>query len=319
MQKTSVIIPTWQRPEFLGNAFRGLAKQSTQFDEVVVSVREDDKATRDWLAVPENLRMLPITVATVSVPGVVASMQAGVDQSTGDIVCLLDDDAEPLEDWLEKIIATFRNHSSIGAVGGRDLLMYLSAEERDQNLTEKVGIMNWFGRTTGSHHIGKGGLRNVITLKGCNCAFRGELIKGIGFDENLRGADTQTHWETSLCFSVLLADYLVSYDPSIQVMHYVAPRHGPDQNFRGGYSPEGIFDQAHNDAYVYGFKFRGYKKILHHLYSILFGSLAYPGFVQCFRLLMRKDPHATEKFLLTVRGYFAGLKTARNLRKATSV
>jgi GT2 family glycosyltransferase len=315
--KVSVIIPTWQRPEYLGKAFRGLTKQLFPVDEVIVSVREDDTTTRDWLAVPENLSRLPVQIAYVNIPGVVASMQAGAHLSTGDVVCLLDDDAEPLVDWLDKILSTFKNNDSIGAIGGRDLLMYLSPEERDQNLTEKVGTMNWFGRTTGNHHIGKGGLRNVITLKGCNCAFRGKLIRDIGFDENLRGADTQTHWETSLCFSVLLAGYLVSYDPSIQVMHYVAPRHGPDQNFRGGYSPEGIFDQAHNNAYVYSYKFRGYKKILHHIYSIFLGSLAYPGLVQWIRLLTKKDPHSTEKFLLSIKGYIAGLKTARTLRRAT--
>ncbi|MCH2156748.1 MAG: glycosyltransferase [Opitutales bacterium] len=317
--RISVVIPTWQRPEYLGKAFRGLANQSVSVDEVIVSVRKDDTLSRDWLEEVDNLRGLPVKTVDVNVPGVVASMQAGVDCSSGDIVCLLDDDAEPFEDWIKKILFTFRHHELIGAIGGRDLLMYLPPEERNKNLTDKVGVMDWRGRTVGNHHIGKGNLRNVISLKGCNCAFRGDLIRSIGFDENLRGADTQTHWETSLCFAILLTGHLVSYDPSIQVMHYVAPRHGPDQNFRGGYSPEGIFDQAHNDAYVYSYKFRGYKKILHHFNSTLVGSLTYPGLAQWLRMLARKDPNATEKFLLTLKGYWEGLKTARKLRKATSL
>lgn len=312
--KISIVIPTWNRIDFLEKAFRGIQQQTRKADEVIVGVRKNDSLTIDWVN-KQNILPEIVEAALVDVPGVVASMQKGVEHSTGDIVCLLDDDAVPYPDWLEKIEDCYIKNSALGAVGGRDILAYLNPEERDHNLTDKVGFFTWFGKFYANHHCGSGYYRKVNVLKGCNCSFRGEIIRKVGFDKTLAGWDTQTHWETALCLDVGNEGFEVGYDPSIQVLHYVAPRHGPDQNFRGGYSEEGIFHQAHNEAYVVHTRIKQPHLFMMDLYAIGCGTKQTPGLLQWIRLLLKKDPTASSRFYATRNGRKAGLLKSKETKK----
>jgi glycosyltransferase involved in cell wall biosynthesis len=204
--KLSVIVPSWKRVDYLEHCFRGLASQRRQADEVILGLREGDTASFEWLK-HQQLYSGTLKVATVSVPGVIAAMQAALDLAEGDIICNLDDDAEALPDWLERMEKTLLAHPELGGLGGRDLLTYLSESERDQNLQAQVGIVTWFGRQVGNHHCGKGPLRQVTTFKGCNAAFRGELLKRFGYDHHLRGTGAQLHWEVALSLDIQNAGY----------------------------------------------------------------------------------------------------------------
>jgi len=313
--RISVVIPTWNRVDFLEKAFQGLREQLRQADEVIVGVRREDQNTLQWIAT-QRILQTGVKTALLDIPGVVASMQSGVDHSTGDIVCLLDDDARPYPDWLQRIERYFQSNPRLGAIGGRDILAYLKPGEVDSNLQTKVGVFTWYGKFFANHHCGTGGYRKVHVLKGCNCSFRGEIIREVGFDTTLAGWDTQTHWETALCLDVANEGFEVGYDPLLKVLHFVAPRHGPDQNYRGGYSEEGIYHMAHNLAYVMHTRKRFPCMI--DLYAVIIGTKDAPGLLQWIRLRLRKEPTANSRFKATMRGYLAGLRTARKEGVSTS-
>jgi GT2 family glycosyltransferase len=310
--RISVVIPTWNRVDYLQRAFQGLATQNRPVDEVVVGVRKEDASTLDWLSTQTILTGDLVRAAHVEVPGVVASMQAGLRLSTGDVVCLLDDDAVPYPDWLLRLEKGFDAHPGLGGLGGRDILAYLTEAQRSEGLQPIVGRYAWYGKFFANHHCGKGPFRQVHVLKGCNCAFRGDLIRKVGFDEALAGWDTQTHWETALCLDITAQGFKVAYDPAIQVLHYVAPRHGPDQNYRGGYSEEGIYHQAHNEAYVLHTRWGGSIRLRTiDLFGLVCGTKQTPGLLQWLRLRLRRDPTANSRFRATLRGRRDGLRLAK--------
>ena len=163
--KISVIVPTYHRPKDLARCLEALQKQNRQPDEVLVTVRDTD--TETWtLFASFNPQLLPLSIikVTVSVPGVVAAMNAGMDAACGDIIAFTDDDATPHTDWLERIEAHFLSDSNIGGVGGRDWVYHGTQLEEGER--EVVGQVQWFVRVIGGHHLGVGEARQVDVLKG---------------------------------------------------------------------------------------------------------------------------------------------------------
>lgn len=300
--RVSVIIPTYKRVEFLAHAMRGLAGQKRPADQIVLGIREGDDAT---LAAAGRYA---VETAIVTVPGVIASMSAAAAKTDGDIVCLLDDDAEPLPDWIAKIEERFASEPKLGILGGRDLLQDHPEMRKTEPTTETVGIFTGYGRILGNHHKGAGPYRHVDLVKGCNAAVRGPLLREIGFAEDLRGSGAQVHWELALCLDIANRGYAVGYDPALQVIHHIAPRHDNDLIHRGHFSAEGLYDMVWNEHRVVATRAGALRSAAHLGWSVLAGSLTAPGLLQYLRLAAKRDPHRNEKFKTTLRAIRDGRK-----------
>ena len=163
-------------------------------------VRDDDDLSAAFLAD----RAGPFRVVRVTVPegrpGFVAGLNAGLDASTGEVVCFTDDDAEPPPDWVSRIVADFEADPDIGALGGRDWVFHEGMLEDGSEST--VGVVSPWGRTIGNHHLGVGPPRDVDVLKGVNLSLRGDLARSIRFDTRLLGIATEHHSELHLCLAV---------------------------------------------------------------------------------------------------------------------
>src|SRR5690606_38317061 len=77
----------------------------------------------------------------------VASMNAALALTTGELIALTDDDAEAPPDWLEKLAKPFAD-PSVGGVGGRDW------QEINPGEAVEVGRLRWYGKVVGNHHLG---------------------------------------------------------------------------------------------------------------------------------------------------------------------
>ncbi len=295
--RISVIIPTFKRKDYLVKALRGLAAQKRPADQIVVGVREGDTETIEFLATSP----LVLEKAFTAIPGVIASMSAAASRADGEVICLLDDDAEPLPDWLERIERHFAVEPQLGMLGGRDLLQDHPEMRRAESLLEKVGLFTWYGRILGNHHRGGGVYRPVDLVKGCNAAIRGSLLHEIGFDQELRGKGAQVHWELALCLDVANRGYAVAYDPALQVIHHIAPRHDDDQIHRGKFSSEGLYDMVWNEHHVVASRANGWRSRAHLAWSLLAGSLTAPGILQYLRLVLKRDPHGMARLSTTFR------------------
>lgn len=299
----SVIVPTYRRTVDLARCLAALEAQQWHADEIIVVARHDDRATLDWLRTldatqPDARRK----VALVYVSGVVAAYNLGIETATGDIVCFTDDDAAPHADWVGRIVKVFEADPSLGGLGGRDIV-----HDREGILAgqkEVVGLVRWYGRPIGNHHIGYGAPRPVQVLKGVNMAFRRDAIGALRFDTRLRGSGAQVHCEMAFSLDIKRRGWNLIYDPSLLVEHYPAQRSDEDQRHK------------FNDAAFYNASFNLRLIMCEYLspigrwafvaYSTLIGNRADPGLVRALLLAFGSDGMA-----LAFHKWWVGLRAMR--------
>ncbi|MGH8778793.1 glycosyltransferase family 2 protein [Paraburkholderia sp.] len=298
--KVSVIVPTWRRTADLARCIVALDAQRRLADEVIVVARAEDGATLEWLRAREAERPdARLTIALVERPGVVAAYNRGLDCATGDVVCFTDDDAAPHDDWIERIARAFEDDPALGGLGGRDIVHQHNRILQGEKPI--VGLVRWYGRTIGNHHIGHGAPREVNILKGVNMTFRRDAIGTLRFDSRLRGSGAQVHCEMAFSLDVGRRGWTLVYDPSLLVEHYPAPRGDEDQRF------------TFNDTAFYNASFNLRLIMCEHLsppgrwafvaYSALIGDRADPGLARALSLALRGDGPG-----LALRKWWVGLR-----------
>jgi GT2 family glycosyltransferase len=277
----SVVVPSYRRPESLSRCLNALLRQDTQPDEILVVVRREDEASRRCVRErrEKSIRCVPIEVPAGR-PGAVAALNAGVDASQGEIVCLTDDDAEPHPDWISRIVAAFDADPMIGAVGGRDWIYHDGRLEDEA--ADTVGMITRWGRVIGNHHLGVGPARSVAVLKGVNLSVRGDLIRQVRFDTRLLGRTTEHHSELGLCFRLLRMGFRVVYDPATVVDHRPVSRVGETREFDSSQ----VRDAAHNETLALLEHLTPVGRMAHLFWTTVIGTRNAPGLAQAARLLL---------------------------------
>ena len=299
MSSVSVLVPTWRRPDDLRRCLLALERQGRPAEHVVVSYRADDDDTRRVLADFPRVTAAEVPAGT----NLVGSMNAGLARTTGAFVALTDDDAEPRPDWIGRLLPYF-DDEAVGGVGGRDDQVANPGEARD------VGRVQWFGRVIGNHHLGVGPPRDVDVLKGVNCCFRGDLLRGVGFDRRLRGKGNVNHWELSLCLRLRRDGWRLVYDPAIRVDHNPGPRHDGDVNQRGGFDAESLGDMAFNETLGICEHLPSSRRLAYMAWSLAAGTGKLPGFAQALRLLAKGRRHVGSRLLAAAGGRQAAHRLA---------
>jgi glycosyltransferase involved in cell wall biosynthesis len=303
--KLSVIVPTWRRTADLARCIAALDAQQRRVDEVVVIVRTEDTDAIAWLDAQRAMRkdgahgIETLRVEYMTQPGVVAAYSRGIDASTGDIVCFTDDDAAPHADWSARIEAAFANDHALGGIGGRDIV-----HERNTILTgqqETVGLVRWYGRAIGNHHIGCGAPREVQVLKGVNMAFRREAIGTLRFDKRLRGSGAQVHCEMAFCLDIVRRGWALVYDPDLLVEHYPAVRSDEDQRYR--FNSTAFYNASYNLRLIMCENLSSIGRWAFVAYVTLIGNRADPGLARALTLAARG-----ESISLALRKWWVGLR-----------
>ena len=294
----TVIIPTYCRPKYLHDCLAGFKQQIRLADEILLVVRDTDRLTWKFLKGFDS-RYLPLKTLTVKSTGVVAAMNVGLNAAEGDIVCFIDDDAVPHNDWLAKIEAHFLADHKLVGLGGRDY-MYVGGKKLVEGQKPIVGKLQWFGRMIANHHLGIGKPREVDFLKGVNMSYRRKAIENLHFDGRMKGTGAQTHFELSFCLSLKRAGCKLVYDPQIVVDHYLAERF--DEDIRDRFNPTAFFNEVHNETLAILEHFSPLRRILFMTWAMLVGTRKAFGFVQLIRFLPREGKLATKKWLISIQG-----------------
>jgi glycosyltransferase involved in cell wall biosynthesis len=109
--RVSVVIPTYQRCESVRRALVALARQSTPPEdyEVIVSMDGSTDGTAEMLAQLD----VPYALHTIPGPrrGRAATRNAGLERTRGEVVIIIDDDMEPVPEF----IACHRRHHPVGS------------------------------------------------------------------------------------------------------------------------------------------------------------------------------------------------------------
>ncbi|KFX62006.1 glycosyltransferase family 2 protein [Paraburkholderia fungorum] len=306
--KVSVIVPTYRRTADLARCLAALDAQERRADEVIVIARHNDYATLDWLRTCEVNRPDPRRwIMLVRKPGVVAAYNLGIESALGDVLCFTGDDAAPHSDWIARIARAFESDPALGGLGGRDIVHECNGIA--QGRQPPVGLVRWYGRAIGNHHIGCGAARKVQVLKGVNMAFRRDAIGTLRFDRRLRGTGAQAHCEMAFSLKIERRGWALIYDPSLLVEHFPARAYHESPRL------------AFNDAAFYNASFNLRLIMCEYLtppgrwafvvYSTLIGERADPGFLRALSQVFEVGGMA-----LALRKWRVGLRAMRGAWRA---
>jgi len=293
----AVVVPTFRRPADLERCLLALSRQRRKANEVIVVVRDIDAETQQMLAGFDE-SILAIRKVTVTVPGQVQALNAGLRAINSRIMAITDDDAAPHDDWLERIVAHMAARDDLAGVGGRDH-MYVNGVLMNGR-KHVVGTVPRFGGHVGNHHLGFGEPREVDILKGVNGSYRVAAIRDIGFDERLRGTGAQVHWEISLGRALTRRGWKLVYDPMVAVDHFIAPRFDEDQ--RKGFNALAARNMAFNECFIRLEYLAPLERVVFLMWALIVGNRALPGAIQLVRFLPTQRGLALRRFIACVEG-----------------
>ncbi len=306
--KNTVLIPTYRRPLDLSCCLLAIQAQTKPAFQVIVVVRDTD--TETWKFLSEfDPGDLPLEVVTVSAPGVIAALNAGLGVVKGDTVSITDDDAAPHPTWLATISDRLINDHTIGGVGGRDWIY--QHNQLEDGCRQVVGKVQWFGRVIGNHHLGVGEAREVDVLKGVNMSFRSCAITDLRFDERMHGTGAQVHFELAFCLALKRLGWKLIYDPQIRVNHYPAQRF--DEDKRQQFHQVAFINAVHNETLGLLEYFSSLGRLVFLIWALLVGTRDALGFVQWLRLFPSQGGLASQKWLASVEGRWRGFCTWRGV------
>ncbi len=267
----TVVVPTWQRPDYFVRCLESLCSQTRPPDQVLAVMRRDDAPThaafQSFLAADASRRGNFFAVE-VDTPGFLPPVLAGIANATSDIVAFLDDDAEALPDWLKRIESHYAD-PRVGGVGGRYVNIY-DGREVFYPSVKVVGKFYWFGRTTG--HMYRELVpeipRDVDYFMGGNMSYRRSILSRVSLDLGLN-ENVAFNYELDLGLQVKELGYVLRYDPAAKIRHYSAPR--PTVGMRGR-TPESVYWYSHNLLYITLKHVRGPRRWLAVAYSFLVGD-----------------------------------------------
>ncbi len=304
--RLAVIIPSYRRPDALGRCLASLAHQTRPPEEIVVGVREGDSDTLAAIAVAA-VQGLPVRGVTTTVPGVVAAMTAALSGVSAccDVTALLDDDATAFPDYCARIVDAFVADPTLGGFGGRDWQPW------ERGTAEPVGIVQWFGRVVGNHHLGAGAAREVDLLKGVCSAYRTAPLREIGFGTHLRGTGSQWGWELRVGLAMRRRGLRLVYDPALAVDHHIEPRQVEDQYHRGVFNAEELINAASNETAILLEFLPWWRGVAFLFWAVFVGTRHLPGLLQLPRLLLMGKGLHWREFAATLRGRLDGLTAPR--------
>jgi len=308
-----VQISTFQRPSGLQRCLEGLAEQSLRPDDVMVICREDDAATHAWfvdvwpqLDIARQDNALPIRIINVVTPGLVNSRNAGLNACRTDILAIIDDDVVPPREWLAHIHKHFKDDPTLGALGGRDHVH--NGECFDERQKGPVGLLQWFGRAIGNHHLGFGPARPVHFLKGANMIYRAKAIDGLRFDTRLRGRFVQPHDDLSFSLKVMKRGWKLVYDPDVLVFHYAGR---PDQRAYSSIARQVKLDEVRDSSFNMVIALWEvlpiWRRVAFIFWSFLIGTGVEPGLVQAVRYTPQLGLVSWRRLLAAQQGKFQAL------------
>jgi glycosyltransferase involved in cell wall biosynthesis len=230
----SVIISSFSGNEALTQkCIDSLEGQGRKPDEIIVVV--DTEKERSGFERAIRPHSVPLQIFASGKQGLVAARNKGIDESNGDIIAFIDDDAEADSAWVSQILGSLSSQGDAVLVGGRAIPRF-QGNPIPQSLYWIVGCTSEDPPT-----------RRPI---GCNMAFRREVFDKFGkFDENLvkerKGMGISEETEFILRITETLPGSSIFFDPGIVVYHHV-----PEKRTKMKYIMKRAFAEGGAKAYT---------------------------------------------------------------------
>lgn len=181
----SVVICTYNRDKFIGEALNCLAKQTLPadaFEIIVVDNNSTDntaKIAKDFIAAHPQLNVRYVHEAN---KGLSFARNRGIREAKAPVITYIDDDAEAIPRFLQSIVNFMQSDKTIAGIGGKVIPKYSESHEpkwMSKYLNGFVGLMDYGDKPK----------RFDNTMKypaGCNMTYTKDILeKAGGFNNQL--------------------------------------------------------------------------------------------------------------------------------------
>ncbi|MDP6963820.1 MAG: glycosyltransferase, partial [Planctomycetota bacterium] len=286
-----------------------LASQTRLPDEVLVSLRAD--LDPEGVAVVDDFinsgTKLNVIKVLLDKPGIVVAENALLDAATGDVACLIDDDAIARPRWLERLSSHYESDPRIGGVAGPPINIVDGKPEEKQAKYKNRVIFPGLILDQSTRHSKK--VVSSQHFRGANMSLLiSALRKQGGFESRLLGDCFR--YELAACLGVSRQGYKLVFDPEAEVDHYEAPR----ILNTGRFDSNAIHNNAANETFVLLNHYGLLGRIFHLPFAILIGNFPCPGLLWGAVGSMARLVSSNRYFLglgavpAALRGRFTGLK-----------
>lgn len=216
----SVIIPNWNGARFMPGVLDSLAAQTYPHVEVIVV---DNASADDSVALIERAYPWVRQVLLGENRGLTGGVNAGIAVAQGEIVALLNNDAEADPAWLEELARALADHPEAGSAASKMLLYdrrdVLNSAGDFYTVAGEPGNRGVWERDEGQYDD----VTYVFSGCGGAVAYRRDVLDHIGlFDESLfmYCEDVDLGWRAQL------AGYKTVYAPRARVYHRLSATGG---------------------------------------------------------------------------------------------
>jgi len=230
----SIVIPTYNRPEYLARNLENLLKIKTLPFEIIVVDQSTNVLSRE---VCETYKQkLPLKYIYTNVPSTARAKNLGLKNSSQEtsIVLFLDDDAYLLPDYLEKILEIYNKyHDAVGVKSFdfsllekfntwsklKKIAFYIEHSIKKlfllgNSIASKPIINSPYGN---SNPLSIDGIIKAQWFPGTDQSFKKEVLKEIYFDDNLIGWSLVE--DIDITYRMTKAGYNLYYTPYAKLVH----------------------------------------------------------------------------------------------------
>jgi glycosyltransferase involved in cell wall biosynthesis len=204
-------------------AVASVAAQTCPADELLLVIDHNEELAKRAANELPGVTVVPNAHAR----GLSGARNTGIELAAGEVIAFLDDDAEARPDWLERLLAPYRD-PSVAAVGGTARPHWPTDDGRPAILPARdsmaPGELDW---VVGCSYAGQPTrLAEVRNLMGCNMSFRREVFTRVGgFSDGIGriGSTPLGCEETELCIRLRqqMPDVRIVFEPAAEVTHRV--------------------------------------------------------------------------------------------------
>jgi GT2 family glycosyltransferase len=223
--KSSFIIATRNRPDYLRDAVRSLVAQTVLPKELCIVDSSDEALTRGEIEELCAGVRLPLDYVHPAPRGLTVQRNLGIDRTTGDPVFFIDDDVWMAPDVHQEVLAEYgRWGPELGGVRG--IWMRPPIPNRLTVLWRKLfGMGGWWPEASGRMLPGfftevvvdSADVRRVDSFVGWFMSFRREVFERERFDENLGGFAFRE--DADFSYRVAKRGYVLVQTPKARIDH----------------------------------------------------------------------------------------------------
>ena len=209
----SVIIPTYNRSQCIGENLSRLQAQVPPPEQVIVVDASTDDLTERAVAGFPGVLYLRNPAGRGNTP---ASRNLALRHATGEILAFLDDDAYVHPGWTANLISSYAD-ATVAGVAGRALNGQPGEESHG---VDQIGRFLPDGRLTGNFAADPGRIVEVDHMIGCNMSLRASVVARLGgFRDDMRPGPFGICEETELCIRARRLGGRLVFNPAVCADH----------------------------------------------------------------------------------------------------